>query len=224
MTRYNTRRVHRALARSRAPLAGPERGREPGGVAGRAAGARSAIGAPRLTPTARTRPRRARFRLQEDSINTPTLSRRFAGASAVAALSAALVFTQAAPASAATGTLQVTVVEGRNLNSLILVGIPDAYAEVYVTNDYKQRTATVSNSSAPVWNEAFTIPADTAANTTLRLRVRDDSVLAGTEIGARNVNLAAVYAGTAFDGWVPVNTLGLLGDGEVRLQIAFQPS
>lgn len=55
------------------------------------------------------------------------------------------------------GTLQVTVVEGRNLNDKDTMGQNDAYIELYVDKDYKQRTSTVKDNNSPTWNETFTL-------------------------------------------------------------------
>lgn len=55
------------------------------------------------------------------------------------------------------GTLQVTVVEGRNLKDKDALGQNDAYIELYVDKDYKQRTSTVKDTNSPTWNETFTL-------------------------------------------------------------------
>ena len=54
------------------------------------------------------------------------------------------------------GQLSVTIVEAKQLHDEDTVGgANDAYVEIYVDDDYKQRTATISNSNAPQWNETF---------------------------------------------------------------------
>lgn len=55
------------------------------------------------------------------------------------------------------GTLEVTIVEGRNLKDEDIVGQNDAYVEVYLDKDYKQRTTTVKDSNSPTWNQKFTL-------------------------------------------------------------------
>lgn len=55
------------------------------------------------------------------------------------------------------GTLEVTVVEGRNLKDQDAVGKNDAYVEVYVDKNYKQKTNTVKDSNKPTWNQKFTL-------------------------------------------------------------------
>jgi Ca2+-dependent lipid-binding protein len=55
------------------------------------------------------------------------------------------------------GTLEVTIGEGRNLKDQDTAGQNDAYVELYLDKDYKQRTKTISNSNNPKWNETFTL-------------------------------------------------------------------
>ncbi|CAF5119786.1 unnamed protein product, partial [Rotaria sp. Silwood1] len=54
------------------------------------------------------------------------------------------------------GTLQVTVVEARNLKDQDTLGQNDAYIELYLDKDYKQRTTTIKDTNSPTWNETFT--------------------------------------------------------------------
>jgi len=55
------------------------------------------------------------------------------------------------------GTLQVTVVEGRNLKDTDAFGQNDAYIELYLDKDYKQRTSIIKDTNSPAWNETFTL-------------------------------------------------------------------
>jgi Ca2+-dependent lipid-binding protein len=55
------------------------------------------------------------------------------------------------------GTLEVTILEGRHLKDEDIVGKNDAFIELYLDKDYKQRTTTVENSNDPVWNQKFTL-------------------------------------------------------------------
>jgi Ca2+-dependent lipid-binding protein len=55
------------------------------------------------------------------------------------------------------GTLQVIVVEARKLKDKDIVGKDDAYVELYLDKDYKQRTTTIKDSNSPSWNETFTL-------------------------------------------------------------------
>jgi Ca2+-dependent lipid-binding protein len=54
------------------------------------------------------------------------------------------------------GQLSVTIVEAKQLRDEDTVGgANDAFVEVYLDDDYKQRTATIPNSNSPQWNETF---------------------------------------------------------------------
>lgn len=53
------------------------------------------------------------------------------------------------------GHLSVTIAQAKGLDDEDIVGLNDAYVEVYVDDDYKQKTATISNSNNPQWNETF---------------------------------------------------------------------
>ncbi len=55
------------------------------------------------------------------------------------------------------GSLQVTVVEGRNLKDKDTLGQNDAYIELYLEKDYKQRTTTIKDTNSPAWNQTFTL-------------------------------------------------------------------
>jgi Ca2+-dependent lipid-binding protein len=55
------------------------------------------------------------------------------------------------------GVLQVTVAEGRNLKDKDTFGQDDAYVELYMDKDYKQRTTTVKDTNSPTWNQTFSL-------------------------------------------------------------------
>ena len=55
------------------------------------------------------------------------------------------------------GTLQVTVLEGRDLKDKDTLGQNDAYIELYLDKDYKQRTSTIKDTNSPRWNETFNL-------------------------------------------------------------------
>jgi Ca2+-dependent lipid-binding protein len=55
------------------------------------------------------------------------------------------------------GTLEVTIIEGRNLKDRDVSGKNDAYVEVYLDKAYKQRTTIVKDTNDPTWNQRFTL-------------------------------------------------------------------
>jgi Ca2+-dependent lipid-binding protein len=53
------------------------------------------------------------------------------------------------------GRLAVTIIEAKALDNEDSISLNDPYIEVYIDDDYKQRTATISNSRTPRWDETF---------------------------------------------------------------------
>jgi Ca2+-dependent lipid-binding protein len=54
------------------------------------------------------------------------------------------------------GVLKVTILEARHLKDKDIVGgKDDAYVELYLDKNYKQRTKTIQDSNNPVWDETF---------------------------------------------------------------------
>jgi Ca2+-dependent lipid-binding protein len=53
--------------------------------------------------------------------------------------------------------LEVTILEGRNLKDKDTFGQDDAFIELYLDKNYKQRTATIKDTNSPIWNEKFTL-------------------------------------------------------------------
>ncbi|CAF4451974.1 unnamed protein product, partial [Adineta steineri] len=84
------------------------------------------------------------------------------------------------------GTLQVTIVEGRNLKDKDIVGKDDAYIELYVDKDYKQRTTTAKDTNTPAWNETFTFPLRKHQDE-LHLHVYDVDTVGRDSIGSKTV-------------------------------------
>ncbi|CAF0773758.1 unnamed protein product [Rotaria sordida] len=116
------------------------------------------------------------------------------------------------------GALRVTVVEARNLKDQDTLGQNDAYIELYLDKDYKQRTTTIKDTNSPTWNENFTFNLQ-KGDDTLHIKVYDDDVVGKDSIGSAKVNLKKVQqAGGRLDEWVKLPAhLGLGSHGEVHL-------
>ncbi|ORY91182.1 C2 domain-containing protein [Syncephalastrum racemosum] len=133
-----------------------------------------------------------------------------------------MVFSHNYPA----GTLSVTIFEAKDLKNQDFMGKNDPYIELWLNDDYKQRTSEVSNSNNPVWNETFTfnIGEGTSAHK-LYLKVLDKDVVGSDKIGEAKIDFADVYQGSVFDDWVKLPAkLGLSSHGEVRVRIEFAPN
>jgi Ca2+-dependent lipid-binding protein len=116
------------------------------------------------------------------------------------------------------GTLQVTVLEGRNLKDKDTFGQNDAYIELYLDKDYKQRTATIKDTNSPVWNQTFNFNLRKGEDH-LHIKVYDEDVVGKDSIGSAKISLRKIQqAGGRLDEWVKLPAhLGLGSHGEVHL-------
>ncbi|CAF2842037.1 unnamed protein product [Rotaria sp. Silwood2] len=116
------------------------------------------------------------------------------------------------------GSLQVTVVEARNLKDQDALGQNDAYIELYLDKDYKQRTKTIKDTNSPTWNETFTFNLQKGEDT-LHIKVYDDDVVGKDSIGSGKLSLKKIQqAGGQLDDWIKLPAhLGLGSHGEVHL-------
>ncbi|CAF0918443.1 unnamed protein product [Rotaria sordida] len=122
------------------------------------------------------------------------------------------------------GTLEVIVLEGRELKDRDIVGQNDAYIEIYMDKKYKQRTKTISNTNNPVWNERFTFNVH-KGDDTIHFDVYDADVVGRDSIGNCKVKLKHVFDDGKFDEWVKLPTmLGLSSNGQIHIIMNFRPS
>ncbi|CAF3338540.1 unnamed protein product [Rotaria sp. Silwood1] len=122
------------------------------------------------------------------------------------------------------GTLEVIVVEGRELKDRDIVGQNDAYIEIYTEKKYKQRTKTISNTNNPVWNERFTFNVH-KGDDTIHFDVYDADVVGKDAIGSCKVKLKHVFDDGKFDEWVKLPAmLGLSSNGQIHIIMNFRPS
>ncbi|KAL0075786.1 C2 domain-containing protein [Phycomyces blakesleeanus] len=124
------------------------------------------------------------------------------------------------------GTLSVTVIEARELHGEDLVGKNDPYVELWLNEDYKQRTSELSNTNDPVWNQTFTFLIDEGSSIhKLYLKVLDKDTFGSDKIGEARVDFRQALEGQPIDTWVKLPAkLGLSSHGEVHLYIQFSPN
>ncbi|KAI8142193.1 C2 domain-containing protein [Fennellomyces sp. T-0311] len=125
------------------------------------------------------------------------------------------------------GVLKVTLVEAKDLDSEDLFGANDPYVELWLDDDYKQRSSEVSNSNNPVWNEEFIFNIEEgSSDKKLYIKVMDKDLLSDDKIGDAKLRLTdIVEGGEPFDDWVNLPAkLGLSSDGQVHLQVTFEAS
>jgi Ca2+-dependent lipid-binding protein len=122
------------------------------------------------------------------------------------------------------GTLEVFVIEGRNLKDQDMVGQNDAYIEIYTDKKYKQRTKTISDTNNPTWNERFTFNLQ-KGDDAIHFAVYDDDLVGKDAIGNCKVKLKHVFDDGKFDEWVKLPAMfGLSSKGEIHIRMAFTVS
>ncbi|KAJ3266010.1 Synaptotagmin-7, partial [Borealophlyctis nickersoniae] len=90
--------------------------------------------------------------------------------------------------------LEVTIVEARNLKDHDTVGEGDPYIELWIDEDYKQKTSTQKNNNNPVYNETFTFNL-TSGKHVLHLKAIDKDVADKDKIGEGKLDFGAVVNG-----------------------------
>lgn len=121
-----------------------------------------------------------------------------------------------------TGTLEVVVVEGRDLKDQDMVGQNDAYVEIYLDKKYKQRTTTISNTNNPVWNQRFTFNVQ-KDDDDIHFAVFDADVVGRDSIGKCKVKLKHVFDDGKYDEWVKLPAmLGLSSKGQIHVVMNFR--
>jgi Ca2+-dependent lipid-binding protein len=123
-----------------------------------------------------------------------------------------------------TGTLDVVIVEGRHLKDRDLLGQNDAYVEVYLNKNHKQRTTTVSNSNNPLWHARCIFNVE-EKDDTIHFDVYDSDMSGRDSIGTGKLKLKHVFDGSKFDDWVKLPAkLGLTSHGEIHVIMNFTVS
>ncbi|KAI7870928.1 C2 domain-containing protein [Spinellus fusiger] len=128
--------------------------------------------------------------------------------------------------SAHQGVLSVTVVEGRKLHSEDLAGQNDSYVELWLNEDYKQRTGEIKSDNNPVWNETFTFNIEEGSSLhKLHLKVLDKDFVGKDKIGEAKLNISEAFNGNPVDEWVNLPAhLGLTSHGEIHIYAQFTPN
>jgi Ca2+-dependent lipid-binding protein len=122
------------------------------------------------------------------------------------------------------GTLEVFIVEGRNLKDRDLIGQNDAYVEIYLDKKYKQRTTTISNTNDPTWNQRFTFNIQ-KGDDTIHFDVYDADIADRDSIGNGKTKLKYVFDDGRFDEWVKLPAkFGLTSHGEIHVIMNFTVS
>ncbi|CAF1079876.1 unnamed protein product [Adineta ricciae] len=122
------------------------------------------------------------------------------------------------------GTLEVIVVEGRDLKDKDLMGQNDAFVEIYIDKKYKQRTTTISNTNNPIWNERFSFNLQ-KNDETIHFDVYDADLIGRDSIGNCKIKLKHVFDDGKYDEWIKLPSMfGLSSKGQIHIIMNFIPS
>ncbi|CAA0838432.1 Synaptotagmin-5 [Striga hermonthica] len=112
------------------------------------------------------------------------------------------------------GTLNVKLIEAKELTNKDIIGKSDPFAELFIRplRDRIKTSNTINNQTSPIWNEHFEFVVEDVTTQHLTIRVYDDEGIQASElIGCAQVSLGELEAGKVKDVW-----LKLVKDLEVQ--------
>ncbi|KAG0830248.1 hypothetical protein G6F16_007650 [Rhizopus arrhizus] len=111
-------------------------------------------------------------------------------------------------------TIQVQLLEARQLKAMDRGGTSDPYCRVRIGNKVVHKTRHIKKTLTPEWNETFTTKIYPQRDT-LDFKVKDHNTLTDVDIGDHQFKLSDQQP---FDGWLPLTPEGT---GEIHVKIAF---
>ncbi|OWM71780.1 synaptotagmin-5-like isoform X1 [Punica granatum] len=129
------------------------------------------------------------------------------------------------------GTLEVKLVQAKELTNKDIIGKSDPYAVLYIRplRDRMKKSKILNNELNPVWNEHFEFVVEDASTQHLVVKVYDDEGLQASElIGCAQVQLKELEPGKVKDVWLKlVKDLEVQRDnknrGQVHLELLYCP-
>ncbi|KAL0334000.1 UNVERIFIED_CONTAM: Synaptotagmin-5 [Sesamum angustifolium] len=130
------------------------------------------------------------------------------------------------------GTLEVKLVQAKELTNKDIIGKSDPFAVLYVRplRDRMKKSRTINNQLNPVWNEHFEFVIEDATTQHLVVKIYDDEGLQSAElIGCAQIQLAELQPGKVKDVWLKlVKDLEIQRDnknrGQVHLELLYCPN
>ncbi|KAL0427196.1 UNVERIFIED_CONTAM: Synaptotagmin-5 [Sesamum latifolium] len=130
------------------------------------------------------------------------------------------------------GTLEVKLVQAKELTNKDIIGKSDPFAVLYVRplRDRMKKSRTINNQLNPVWNEHFEFVIEDASTQHLVVKIYDDEGLQSAElIGCAQIQLAELQPGKVKDVWLKlVKDLEIQRDnknrGQVHLELLYCPN
>lgn len=129
------------------------------------------------------------------------------------------------------GTLDVKLVQAKNLSNKDIIGKSDPFAMVFVRplRDKTKTSKIINNQLNPIWNEHFEFIIEDESTQHLTIRIFDDEGIQAAElIGCAQVSLKELEPGKVKDVWLKlVKDLEIHKDnkyrGEVHLELLYCP-
>ncbi|XP_038699045.1 synaptotagmin-5 [Tripterygium wilfordii] len=129
------------------------------------------------------------------------------------------------------GTLEVKLVQAKELTNKDLIGKSDPYAVLYIRPlpDRMKKSRTINNDLNPIWNEHYEFTVEDASTQHVVVKVYDDEGLQASElIGMAQVRLNELEPGKVKDVWLNlVKDLDIQRDnkyrGQVQLELLYCP-
>lgn len=129
------------------------------------------------------------------------------------------------------GTLEVKLVQARDLTNKDLIGKSDPFATLYIRPlpDKTKRSKTINNDLNPIWNEHFEFIVEDADTQSVTVKIYDDDGIQESDlIGCTQVSLKDLQPGKVKDVWLKlVKDLEIQRDrkdrGQVHLELVYYP-
>ncbi|KAL0904774.1 hypothetical protein M5K25_026924 [Dendrobium thyrsiflorum] len=129
------------------------------------------------------------------------------------------------------GTLEVKLVQAKNLTNKDLIGKSDPFAKLYIRplRDRIKRSKTINNDLNPIWNEHFEFVVEDPTTQQLTVKIYDDEGVQASEyIGGVIVRLKDLQPGKVKDVWLKLlKDLEIQRDrkdrGQVHLELLYCP-
>lgn len=117
-------------------------------------------------------------------------------------------------------SIQVHLLEARNLKAMDRGGTSDPYCRVRIANKVAYKTRHIKKTLTPDWNESFATKV--GMNSILDFKVKDKNTLTDVDIGDHQFNLSNyVKMGQPFDGWLPLSPDNT---GEIHVKVVIVDS
>ncbi|KAK9102066.1 hypothetical protein Sjap_019320 [Stephania japonica] len=129
------------------------------------------------------------------------------------------------------GTLEVKLVQAKELSNKDIIGKSDPFAILYVRplRDRTKTSKTINNQLNPIWNEHFDFVVEDVSTQTLTVKIFDDEGIEASElIGCAQMRLKDLEPGKVKDLWLKlVKDLEVQRDtknrGQVHLELLYVP-